>query len=813
MPHNRIHNTISIFFICAVLILTGCNTTKHLKENEYLLRSNSIKLRSEGFLTEKGALKDNLESLVQQRPNTYTLLGLVPWKLWRYNNRYDKYVNNPTAEQITEKKVEPPVIYDSSFTRKSHLNMRSYLFHQGYFYASISDTTKFRNKKAYVTYTVDAGKNYLINKVHPKIDDSTIAAIVKIASRETHLKSGTEFTYTLLEMEQTRIATLLRDYGYYKFSNENVSFVLDTLNKQYINERNKSLAVTITDVLKKDKKDPALDIQMIITNVGNPATYYRYGVSSIEIYPDYAGPDDLSGNNMIVKKTPEATFKYHNYYVRENVILKHMFLGKEKYYAQSSYDLTLSKLNELGIFQSVRISFQDDSSRPPGWLKCYIVMSPSDKLFFNTGFEASNGTTYTLGSALSVSIRNRNLFKGANQWTTSLSGSIESRYDTVGKTFFDHFNLYSKSAGINTSIDFPKFLLPIKQNVFSNLNTPRTTVSAGVNLMDRVRYFTLINVSTGITYKWRETETKNWELSPVFINNIRLPRIDQFFKDSVLAYNDYLKKIYSPVFIEGENVAFIFSDREKKKGRNYWYTRLGLEEAGGLMSGINAITSIGNYAKYVKFDFDVQKFITQNHSLTAFRFSGGVGLPYGYGSSTASLPYIKQYFVGGAYSIRGWRLRNLGPGSYYDSTLVNNPNKVVDRTGDIKLELTGEYRFDMLKLLDGSLKINGALFADAGNIWTTQKSTAFPNGEFAFDKLGKDLALSSGLGVRIDIFSFVVLRFDLAFPLKTPNYTTSKTAGDGYPEKSGWIIKDIDPLYNKWRQNNLILNIAIGYPF
>lgn len=812
MRPNRLMNTVNVFFVCVLLIVSGCNTTRHIKDGQYLLRSNSIRLRSEGFLTEKGDLKDNLGSLVQQRPNTYTVFGLVPWKLWRYNNQYEKYLKNPNADQIKSKKVEPPIIYDSSLTRKSHLNMKSYLFHQGYFYATISDTAKFKNKKAFVTYTVNTGKNYLINKIHSDIDDSTIDAIVKKSAKETYLKSGIEFSYTLLEMEQSRISSLLREYGYYKFSNDNVSFVLDTLNKQYIKESNKSLATTITDVLKKDNKNPALDIQMIITNADDPATYYRYAISNVNIFPDYKGAGDLSSQSMIIKKLSAATFKYHDYYVRENVILKHLFLEKDKYYAQSSYDFTISKLNELGIFQSVRIVFTMDSTKPPGWLNCYILMSPTDKLFFNTSFEASNGTTYDLGSALTVSIRNRNLFKGANQWTTSLTGSIESQFDSVGKNFFDRFNLYSKSAGISTSIDFPKFLIPINQYIFSNRNTPRTTVTAGVSLMDRVSYFRLINVSTSITYKWRETETKNWELSPVFINNIRLPYIDPFFRDSILAKNDYLKKIYSPVFIEGENVTFIFSNKEKKKSINYSFAKLGAEEAGGIMTGINAISSIGNYAQYVKFDFDLQQFYTRHHSVAAFRFTGGVGLPYG---ASSSLPYIKQYYVGGAYSIRGWRLRTLGPGSYYDAKTSTNNNKVVDRTGDIKLEMTGEYRFDMLKLLDGGFKINGALFADAGNIWTTKKSPDFPRGEFAFNKLGDDLAVSSGLGLRFDIFSFVVLRFDLAFPVKTPKYLTSTDpeGGLGYPEKSGWLLDDFDPLYNKWRNDNLVFNIAIGYPF
>ena len=211
------------------------------------------------------------------------------------------------------------------------------------------------------------------------------------------------------------------------------------------------------------------------------------------------------------------------------------------------------------------------------------------------------------------------------------------------------------------------------------------------------------------------------------------------------------------------------------------------------MNNINQI----EYAQYTKFDFDARHYFTLPKSVFAFRFSGGIGIPYG---QSDALPYIKQYFSGGPYSLRGWRIRTLGPGSYYMP--VSNANQI-DRTGDIKLELNGEYRFPITPLFAGAVKMNGALFADAGNIWLAKKGPGYPGGEFEFNTLGQDIAMDMGAGARFDIASFLTLRIDLAIPVKEPYIYTN----------GGWVFNKINPYDSDWRSNNLILNVSIGYPF
>ncbi len=790
---------VTVLSILMIVALNACDSTKHLKEGEYLLRRNSVKIKSPQPITKRGELNDNIERLAGQKPNKYWLW--MPIKLWLYNNRYEKYQTETDNFQVESKTVEPPVVYDSTVIPKAMQNMRGYLYNQGYFYAQIHDTTVFKGKKAYVTYDVQTGINYLINERKYDIQDTMVKAFILAGEKETVLKKGVEYSKSLVDEERRRIVVLLQNKGYYKFSADNISFLIDTFNKSYLNDIDNPFESAINFVaLQKNEKNPTLDVKIIVRADEDPAAFNRFGVKRVTVYPDFIDVKDVRDTTMLQRKVGKTLFKYHNYYVSEKVLHKSIYLEPDRYYSLTEYNETINKLNELGIFNSINIYLREDST-DPNWLICGISMSPAKKHDFSTNIEVTSGSTYTLGNAASISFRDKNIGKGANFLRMSVSGGIESLYDNdrTGTTL-EKFFLRTTYYGFNTSLDFPKFLVPFNINS-SRRNLPRTILSFGSNLMNRINYFTLVNTTAGISYNWKETITKSWEISPAFINIIRLPSISDSFRLR-LSENQFLANSYKESFIEGQNVAFIYSNREKMKGKSYSYARLGVEEAGGVMSGIQSIGRLFNdsfnlnYFQYVKFDFDLQHFVIRPHASLATRFYGGIGIPYG-GSST--LPYTKQYYVGGAYSLRGWRVRTLGPGSSVDTT----GDVLIDRTGDIKLEFNTEYRYDIVRLFSGAINIKGALFADAGNIWLANKSTSYPGGEFAFNKLGKDVALDMGTGIRMDIAGFFLLRLDLAVPVKKP-YVSGN---------NGWVFRQIDFGDNDWRSNNLIFNFAIGYPF
>ncbi|MCB9064477.1 MAG: BamA/TamA family outer membrane protein [Chitinophagales bacterium] len=806
---------ISVHILCisviAILVNTGCNSTKYLKEDEYLLRSNSVKLKSDKYVDHKGELTDNLSGVVAQKPNSYFLLPGFTYKLWLYNLRHDKYQQDTLNFQIESGTVEKPVIYDSSSTSRSQQYMESYLFQQGYFYAEVSDTTKFKKQKAYVEYQVNTGINYLIDKVDmTEIDDSTIAKFVRRRFYETNLRTGKAYSASLVEKERSRIVNMIRGEGYYYFSNENVAFVLDTMNKGYMKEKESAVETVAGFVSRKEDERRTLDIAIKITDNGNPKSFKRYGINNITIYPDFKDKGDLTDDNMMEKTVPGAdkvVFRYHDYYIKEKVIYNHLFLSPETYFALEAHDKTITELNQLGVFSGVRIIFTEDSTRTgeTGWMNCLVLMSPADKWNWGTNWEVSNGTTYTLGTGLTASVRNTNVAKGANLFTLSANGGLESQFDTSSGAF----KIITNTLGLNASIELPKFLFPISRKRYSISNTPRTELAGGATRLERLNYFTLFNLSTRFTYKWLETKEKSWEVTPAFINNISLPpsKISAEFQQR-LDTNDFLKNSYRETFIEGENISWTFDNSQDAKWYDdFSYIKLSFEEAGGVVAGVNSITkNLDNkFSQYVKFDFDLRHFIRQRHTTTALRFYGGVGIPYNK-TQSPTLPYLKQYFVGGAYSMRGWRIRSLGPGGYVDTN--SNPN-LIDRTGDMKLELNGEYRFDIFKAFGGALLFNGAVFADAGNIWLFYPSADYDDGHFQFNKLYNHMAVNSGFGIRVDVAEIFLLRVDCGIPLKQPGTKE-------YPDKgiySGWIVDRIAPFDGKWRGQNMIWSIAIGYPF
>lgn len=795
--------------LIAICFGSSCKSTRNLKEGQYLLRKNVLKVESNKAITRKGELNDALSSLVVQKPNSYSV-GLFPYKLWLYNFRYKRYQKDKTAEefQIKAKTVERPVLYDSALTRRSVQNMKGFLFNQGYFYASIKDTVKYNKKKATVVYTIQTGVSYVINAAELDVDDSTVKTMILESMSATFLTKGKPYNSSLLESERSRISDYLRNRGYYKFNQDNISFKLDTVNRDYFRnfENPFESAINFVTLQDKAKKQPSLNVYVVVRQGDQPEAYQTYGIGAVKIYPDFIDTSDINDPTMIQTRVDSVTFRYHKYYVREQVILNHIFLLKDDLYSQRNYDRTITRLNDLGIFQYVRVVFVEDTSKPfEKRLRCIIALNPVRKYDFTTNYEVTNATTYALGNSLTISARNKNLFRGANQLSLSVTGGIELGYDSKIKgNLFDKFYLFSKNIGFNANLELPKFLSPIAKKRFNRFNTPRTIFGLGFTQLDRVTLFRLTGFNSNFTYNWKQSQTKTWDLTPVFVNVLQLPYISPLFQTR-LDSNNYLKKTYSNNFIEGEILSFTYANQNTRRLHlSYSYIKASVEEAGGLVAGIVGISKpaegnfLNTYQQYVKLDIDARRYIPLFSSLLAGRAYAGVGLPY---NKSTTLPYVKQYFSGGPYSVRGWRVRSLGPGSYKQVDTLKGAN-IVDLTGDIKLEANLEYRFDIVQLFGGAMKLNGAAFTDAGNIWLAQPSSDYPGGEFKFSKLGKDIAMSSGVGVRLDIGGLFVLRFDGAVPIKKPTST-----------KPGGFV--LDELFSSkgWAGDNLILNVAIGYPF
>lgn len=794
--------------LAAIALLQSCHSTRYLPEGSYLLRSNTVKVKAPSDVKEKATLTDNLSALIAQKPNK-RFLG-IPVQLYLYNLRHNRYQEDTSNYQIRSGTVEKPVIFDSSLVRRTVQNMQAYLFNTGFFYAQVRDTVTFQKKKARVTYRVETGSVYHIDSVSYDVDDSLVRSYILHDSTGSLLQQNAVFNMALLEEERDRLTANMRNLGYYRFTNENISFEIDTFYRRAALLRDSAqLPLFQVDSLQ-EARDGRLAVRVVVRRGTETAPYYRYQIGRIRVFPDFRDRSDYGDSTLLEKRVGDMVVRYHDYWLKEDVIFRNVFLDSGALYSQSDYDQTITQLNELGVFQYVRIAFGEDTSIPGRHvLNCGIFMTPTLRYDFNTNFEVSSASTYTAGTAVSFGIRNRNLFRSANQLSVTATAGIELIYDErLGNDFFRKFYTQSRNLGLSTSLTVPRFLVPFRLRRVSKTTLPRTVFSLGTNVLDRANYFTLNNTSASLAYRWRQTPTQTWELTPLFVSVFRLPSISEDFQKR-LDTNTFLANSYRDVTLAGENLTFTFSNSAQSttqnKSRDYSYLRLSVEEAGGLLYGVSALSTdlrsrvLSNAASYVRLDADLRHFHPWGRKLLAMRFAVGVGLPYG---NNTSLPYVKQYFAGGAYSVRGWRVRTLGPGSYYNADTGRQASYLIDRTGDIRLETSAELRFDLFRLFGGSVKFAGATFADAGNVWLARENASYPGGEFRFSKLYGDLAVSAGAGLRLNFGDFIILRVDGAVPMKKP-----------YGPNDGWVFKDIRLTDPTWRADNLVLSFAIGYPF
>lgn len=788
-------------------ISTGCSTTRHLSEDEHLLRQSNLKLKTDVGVSEKSILADELRMLELQKPNTY-LFDIFPYKLWLYNMRYQKYQRDTANFQITNKVVEKPVVFDSSLTFASVENMRDFLRNQGYFYAQVADSVHFRNHQAYVQYRVHTGRRFRIDSLSFGIQDSTLKEMIPSLKKNTLLSRHAVYSNTLVGEERSRLVSQIRDAGYYKFTVDNISFELDTVGNGTFHLTGNPFENAITFLMSgtTDNKSKRLNTRIVIHPNEEPNAFAKYRFNKVIVFPDFNDSLGIDSANYKPVNYDGLEFRFHNQKVNPGILDKKIFIRPGQLYAQSDYNQTLRQLNDLGIFQYVRLYMIDvrgDSTKH--LLNCYVLMTPNEKYNFQTNVEVSGGDLYAVGTAANVSVTDNNFLKGANQLTTTLSYGLElGQNKTESLPFLKQFYFFSRNVGFNFRLSFPKFLLPVNQQQFSREALPHTFIDAGINSLTRINYFSLRSINGSFGYLWKETPTKSWSVKPVFVNVLHLSNIYPLFQermDTILA----IKNSYQETFIEGEDIEYVINTAGVKKGQ-YIYLKLGLEEAGALMGALKGLSGIMGApldlenAHYFRLDFDARQYFLQRNASLIFRFAGGVGIPY---AGSTILPYIKQYFVGGAYSIRGWRPRVLGPGSYRDPNQNGADELFVDQAGDIKLEWNAEYRFNMIKLFSGAININGAVFADAGNIWLAHEDPSLPGADFRLDHLYQDIALSSGAGLRFDLGGFLVVRLDWAIPLKAPYIL----------QNNGWVVDQIHFSDAEWRRENINLNVAIGYPF
>jgi outer membrane protein assembly factor BamA len=766
-----------------------------LKKDQLLLIENEIEIVDPADqIKNKVRLKEGMSLVIRQRPNSNLGgVGVLPrYKLWRYNQRHSFYEANERHKNIKERKVEVPTIINPASTRVTDTALKKFMVNNGYYYSRVSDTLiKKKNQEAKIIYKVEPGKKYSINKITYKAESQGLLNLIQRTRKRSFIKKGNVFRNIDLGQERERLYNVFRNAGYFAFKIENIAFGPDTIKRS-------ELIDVLDNPFGIDRLGPAtqqtdsINVEMNLFPTRDSAFDKTFTYNKVIVR--FKDPfTDNKGKELQEKKFNDLVFKYYEEVVKMSVIYDNIFLHPNELYATKNEEATHNRLNQLGTFQFVDIQFIRNAENPYT-LDCYIDLTMAMKRDIKLNADISNGEDYFAGFGGGINFNSKNLLRGANKLNLQTNYTIEYRLKNKER-IRDGFLLNANNFNVAANFSMPKFLLPFKLNTSRN-NTPFTIFSLAHSRINRVDAFKLRNTTAKLSYSWKETSKKSWLVSPIFLSVTNVPQDELGVEfEKRIALSRYLQNTYSNNLIVGENISYEYRSSLKNDVPVMHTLNIGFEEAGLLMQGVNVLNravtnrSISPIAHYVRADFDYRSYVKLDRKvMLASRAMVGVGVPT---FGDISLPYIKQYSQGGAFSNRGWQLRNLGPGRTEPESASGR--QIVDRTGDLKLELNTELRFPVATI--GIFDLKGASFIDAGNIWLFNEDASNPGGEIRLDKLWQDIAISSGLGLRLD-FSFFVFRVDHAWRFKSPYI----------PQNSGWDFKSLRLNDGQW-------NVAIGYPF
>jgi len=731
-----------IITVVGLLLLASCSETKYVAEGELLL--DKVKVKSD--VNARAINTTELKSYVRQRGNS-RWFSLVKLPLYTYSlsGRDTTRWLNRTLRSIGE----PPQIYDSLQTQQSVIRLRDNLQNLGYLRATVDVDQKVKGKKIRTTYYLHPGERYKIRHMSYDIQDSAVAVLLNTADSTTWgLHSGMSFNAENLDGERKRIVNELTQNGYYRFNKDFISFKADSIAGTQL--------VDLTLVLHRYRNNQVKD-----------APHQRYTMGDITY---------RSGNleDSII-------------HLRPKVLRNNTFLESGEYYSSRSLQNTYNHFGRLGAVRYTNIDFTEHPLEPV--LDCDIAISTNKPSTISFQPEGTN-TSGDLGAAASLTYQNRNLFRGSELLTIELRGAYEAIRGLEGYAQ-QNFVEYS----LETKLNFPRFIAPFLARSFRRRTNATSEVSLLYDLQNRPEFRRRV-FSVAWRYKWNDQRRYDrYQVDLLDLNYISMPWISETF------YNEYLLDTSSRNAILRYNYENLFI---MKFGVGYTYNngrvaiKAKAETAGNLLS-LTAHTlgfhrnAEGQYtfmdlafAQYAKADVDLTRNVRLDYN-NELVFHFGLGVAYPYGNSTI-LPFEKRYFSGGANSVRGWSVRSLGPGKF-----VGTDGRIdfINQTGDMKLDMNVEYRAKLF------WKFGGALFVDAGNIWTLRDYPEQSGGQFSFTEFWKQLAVSYGLGLRLN-FDYFIVRFDMGMKAVNPAYETRK---EHFPL-----------LYPKFSRD-FAFHFAVGLPF
>ena len=761
----------SYLYILIALFISACSTTKNLPPGQKLYTGAEVKIIDKKNTTknEAKALISELKGLLRPKPNS-SILGLR-WKLYIYQKTLTNKKRG-LKQWLNKKFGEAPVLVSSVDLDKNSSILTNQMQNEGYFVAQTSGDTISKNRTAKAVYTVQTGPVYRYHKItFPNEKDSLNTAIARTEDKSL-LKVGDKYNLNVIKAERVRIDARLKEKGFYYFSPENLIMRYDS---------------SITD--------HQVDLFVKVKDETPERARWIYKINNIYVYPRYTLRDTA------LKLDSAVRYRWYNVIDPRNTVRPFMFkntvlLRPGEVYNRTDHTNSLNRFIELGPFRFVKNRFEDVSVDTPK-LDVYYFLTQYKRKSLQAEILGRQTSANFNGTQLNINFKNRNTFKGGELFAITLFGSSDIQFGSRN----NGYNVFQ--AGIKPSISWPRFISPID---FTN-NTafiPHTILNTGYTWIRREQLYTLNSFNASFGYEWKPNLHKQHNLNIFEFTFVNSANVSQLYRDSInKTRNPTLAHVIDNQFTFGPSYQYTFTNTTEEYRKNQIYFMGKVSTSANLYGLLTGADTLGGkvrkifgtpFNQYVKLESEIRYYRKLGpNSKLATRFMVGAGLSYG---NSTIMPYSQQFFIGGANSLRGFPARSLGPGEYSPpANLTQGTNFLPDQSGDIKIEANIEYRPKLFSIVEG------AVFADAGNIWLLRPQAGLPGAAFGKNFI-KQIAADVGVGLRFNL-TVLVLRTDLAFPIIKPNL----------PEGQRVVIDQIDFRDAKWRGQNLVFNLAIGYPF
>lgn len=843
-------------FILIAIAIAACNSVKRVPDGKLLLTENKI------FENNKVIKTEITSNQLSQNPNAKLFgfplaLTLYNWAKPNPDSTYLlKFKNNPkklermtkwlSAKQVEQlgnsffykgihnvlKKIgDAPEIIDKTRADKSLLRLKYYYFNQGFFDIKANYTIdSLKYKKGRVNYFITTGKPYVLDSITPFITSPAIDSLYRLTAESSIIKSGSQYKTEDFENEKNRLTSYFRNNGAYHFQPNNITFNVDTINKNH--KANINLKISDFSFQENDSS--------------KTAPFKLMKISEVKIYTDYKAAeanysitDSTNYNNFTLLS--KQKLKY-----RPKAITNAIFINKGSLFSDNNTSLTSRYISNLKIFNYPSIIYENDKRDSTSQsLIAKIYLTPKKKYSFGQSIDITHSNIQNLGIGFSPSISIRNVFNGAETLEFSGRANVGSSQDFANPNdvFFNASEL-----GLDLKLNFPRIVFPFKtERIIPKNMFPSTLISTGYSIQKNIG-LDKENLIGAIAYNWtpKKNNTARFDLFNVqFVRNLNPTNYFNVYTSSYDALNEIAKKpeynVNPSYFDQEQNLivengtnsfiqdvlsatpsinttptdfsaiksieerrirliendfilatSFSFSKTTKKdiSDNNFYLFKTKIESAGSLLSLFANATNIDKssngrfelfdleYSEYIKTEFDyIKHWGFSKETVFALRSFFGIAIPFG---NSNNIPFSRSYYSGGSNDNRAWNPFRLGPGS---TGGVNDFNEA-----NMKLAVSAEFRFQLV----GNLK--GALFVDAGNIWNVLDNTEDRKAQFTGLKDLENIAIGSGFGMRYD-FGLFVFRLDLGFKTYNPANEMNRR----------WL-KDFGI-------GRSVLNFGINYPF